>query len=310
MSGGRVVSPENVLELAGMSPHKPFIRDPYHGAGEKRVTIWNKRDKRKLSGNSAPFRKNLPEYCRKHPDWEEYCGQDKEDYVPGVCKPQLTPRASASPSESRRDREPRRTTQRRSVRSEEVLPAHGRRARRGEEQDTDLDDMMSPRANEGRPGLHGKKGLWPTDALTLEDVPFVPQHVPSEAEQAQKRSCWLAERAIKMAREAKCSMENDEALKGGDVAPFEAVVPVLAVPEESTNVKAELDDATREQQEWAAATVKCTEIRLEKIKQQQEIQQELSKKRQAEHEVEQLHIIELCEKRLQHFKRKRRPSPE
>merc|ERR1711957_780307 len=39
--------------------------------GEKRVTIWNWREKRKLSGNSAPFKKNLLEYLRKHPDWEE-----------------------------------------------------------------------------------------------------------------------------------------------------------------------------------------------------------------------------------------------
>lgn len=45
---------------------------------EKRVTIWNWREKRKLSGNSAPFKKNLHEYLRKHPDWEEYRGQDKD----------------------------------------------------------------------------------------------------------------------------------------------------------------------------------------------------------------------------------------
>merc|ERR1719409_1021854 len=45
---------------------------------EKRVTIWNWREQRKLSGNSAPFKKNLQEYLRKHPDWEEYRGQDKD----------------------------------------------------------------------------------------------------------------------------------------------------------------------------------------------------------------------------------------
>merc|ERR1719460_714785 len=47
-------------------------------AAEKRVTIWNWREQRKLSGNSAPFKKNLKEYIRKHPDWEEYVGQDKD----------------------------------------------------------------------------------------------------------------------------------------------------------------------------------------------------------------------------------------
>jgi len=42
-----------------------------------RVTIWNWREGRKLSGNSAPFRRNLANYFKKHPDWEEYVGQDK-----------------------------------------------------------------------------------------------------------------------------------------------------------------------------------------------------------------------------------------
>merc|ERR1711988_1840412 len=46
---------------------------------EKRVTIWNWCEQRKLSGNSAPFKKNLQEYIRKHPDWEEYVGQDKDE---------------------------------------------------------------------------------------------------------------------------------------------------------------------------------------------------------------------------------------
>lgn len=53
---------------------------------EKRVTIWNWREKRKLSGNSAPFKKNLQDYLRKHPDWEAYCGQDK-DTITGRKKP-------------------------------------------------------------------------------------------------------------------------------------------------------------------------------------------------------------------------------
>jgi len=43
----------------------------------QRVTIWNHVEGRKLSGNSAPFRRNLEEYFRTHPGWEEYVGQEK-----------------------------------------------------------------------------------------------------------------------------------------------------------------------------------------------------------------------------------------
>jgi len=43
---------------------------------QKRITVWNKRTLRKLSGNAAPMEKNLLHFLRTKPDWEIYRGQD------------------------------------------------------------------------------------------------------------------------------------------------------------------------------------------------------------------------------------------
>lgn len=43
----------------------------------RRITVWNRQTKRKVSGNAAPMEKNLQEYLKKHPECEMYHGQDK-----------------------------------------------------------------------------------------------------------------------------------------------------------------------------------------------------------------------------------------
>jgi len=78
----RISSPKSAMDMHMVfgTPKKStpvdYSNDEF---AEKRVTIWNWREQRKLSGNSAPFKKNLQEYLRKHPDWEEYVGQDKDE---------------------------------------------------------------------------------------------------------------------------------------------------------------------------------------------------------------------------------------
>ena len=59
-------------------------------AAEPRITIWNKSERRKVSGNAAPLEKNINEYLRKHPDCEIYDGQDKR--APGAPSPAMMAR--------------------------------------------------------------------------------------------------------------------------------------------------------------------------------------------------------------------------
>lgn len=46
----------------------------------RRVTVWNPKTGKKLSGNAGVFKRNLARYLRTHPDWIVWTGQDKEAF--------------------------------------------------------------------------------------------------------------------------------------------------------------------------------------------------------------------------------------
>merc|ERR1719473_928901 len=46
----------------------------------RRVTVWNPKTGKKLSGNAGVFKKNLAKYLRTHPEWVVWTGQDKPNH--------------------------------------------------------------------------------------------------------------------------------------------------------------------------------------------------------------------------------------
>ena len=54
-------------ERAAADPHPETLR---------RISIWNKTECRKISGNAAPMERNVQQYLSKHPDCELYTEQD------------------------------------------------------------------------------------------------------------------------------------------------------------------------------------------------------------------------------------------
>jgi hypothetical protein len=66
---------------------------PSSSDGTRRVTIWNSEERRKISGTSAPLRRNLSSYLSRNPDCEEYVAQDDDLGTPSsmVASPSNAP---------------------------------------------------------------------------------------------------------------------------------------------------------------------------------------------------------------------------
>jgi len=308
-SSGRVISPDNVLDTRGVfeaSPNKAPLNqqsgaytNAYYGEPEQRVTIWNRVEQRKLSGNSAPFRKNLGEYIRKHPEWELYAGQDKEGYVPGanLVPPQRAPSRQSPTSAVPRERESRRVA---------ALQIRERERQQRREQQLsavqeELAGIRSPTGRSPRPhppprakpllqepedkpppkmvaGYRPAVGRESETALRLRDVEM-PLVVPSNAEVAAARSKEM------LARRQSLGGETEEEQKASNPAEQE---------------RKQWDE------QWKAAEVKVNEARAKAQAARVAAAAELSQKRKAEQEEVQASAIELCSARIERFKRSRK----
>ena len=89
-------SPDSVMQFPQFLIKKN-VSPAENAESEKRVTIWNWKEKRKLSGNSAPFKRNLQRYLKKHPDWQEYNGQDANGNRPNKKRRNQAFPAKAAP---------------------------------------------------------------------------------------------------------------------------------------------------------------------------------------------------------------------
>jgi len=318
-TSGRVVSPENVLDTRAVfeaSPNKPPLNqhapyaNAYYGEPEQRVTIWNRVEQRKLSGNSAPFRKNLGEYIRKHPEWELYAGQDKEGYVPGanLVPPQRAPSRQSPTSSVPRERESRRVAvqqqreRERQQRREAQLMAGG-----VETENLRSPGHRSPRSSQASPRAHKSSGHHEVAAaiqkrdlgeaapatraaegyrhavgreseapLRLQDT-TLPTVLPSLAEAAAQRAREM------MARRQKLGGETEAVVEKGPATS-----------------KEQLWD-----EEWKAAQVKVAEANAKQAAALQAASEEDGTKRKAEHETGQVSAIEASAARIERFKRRK-----
>jgi len=321
-ASGRVVSPENVLETANAvfqaSPSKAplnqdveALADQYYGDPEQRVTIWNRIEQRKLSGNSAPFRKNIVQYIRKHPEWELYMGQDKEGYVPGSnmmpLPPQRPPSSRHQSPTAPRERESRRVAvqqQRERERREAAMHTsprlYGRRSPNQSPRGASAratpraSGMKMELADEEIPPLYltychatGRESEAP---LLLSDT-TQPTVVPSCEEVATQRAREMESRREKLAESRRHRPDDHGNDNGTEVAASADVAPAV--------------EADSWEQRWAAAQASLASAKLKQIETQAVERKKRELKRKADEDTRQASLIDASSARIGSFKRLR-----
>jgi hypothetical protein len=295
----RVHSPNSIMETHSvfMPPTREskralsFASKTRHDAendpdAEKRVTIWNWREQRKLSGNSAPFKKNLKDYIRKHPDWEEYVGQDKD----AITGKKLSPKKMKPPAPQDPDH-PWYTMQRTGVvtpTSPAAQPASSQPAHtssygtRSTQPRLHESESMHQRTS---PKAHQAPQVAETNLVNPELSQPMQINLESPAVVAQRRSIEMAARLQALASEVSEVPSNDESQNKHAEVEAEKAAAALA---------------------WKAASDEVARLKVEKEAAQRKLAEEAQSQRQSAHAEIQCQVVSSAMARIEAFRNKRR----
>lgn len=297
----RVNSPNNIMEAHRMfappmreskrtlSFSKQHDKHHHHDEdAEKRVTIWNWREQRKLSGNSAPFKKNLQEYIRKHPDWEEYVGQDKDTVTGKKLSPKkMLPPAPRDPNHPYYQMQSQ-TSQNASAPSTVAAaaaavpaPAHTQMSYGTRSSQSRCRDAVPP------PSTHSMAICKPSPSILPELLQHIPIVLESPTAVAMRRSIEMTARRKAMQQVVEDRLTDGEKLAEAKVADEER------------------DAKAAEAAAWSAATEAVAKERAEKQAARLKAAEQSRESRRRVHAEEQGQVAGLAMERILASKKRR-----